>query len=229
MKEVLISSINKPDSNSFHIEIPYCSEIRLVEASIPGSFSNVTTSQFTIVGSVSGATVIPIVGGRYTLPDLISYMGTQIGLSIGGQTYSVVAGKRNNIIISSTTETFAVTGGTAATYIGFINTAVASYHEGTSVFYSLYPSHMFIKIDKIFGIDNGTISSGESGILHAVPLCTGSVTNYRSDGDAPWVKLINLFGVTTSTITMQVSLKLSTGAAVDLGGDNWAMKIYIRL
>jgi hypothetical protein len=228
MKEIFISSQGKANPSNFEINLPYCSEIKLVEASIPGSFSNIATSQIIIMGSASGMTVIPIAGGRYTMDNFATYLTGQITSFVGGQVYTVATGPANNFIFSSSTENFSITGDTAAAYVGFTTTGTAASHTGKSVYSGFYSSHMFIKMDKIFGVDNGTVYEGETGILHAVPLCSAN-TNYRADSDAPWVKLINIFNVLAPTISITVSLKLANGGLVDMNGDNWAMKLYVKL
>jgi len=225
MKEILITSIGQSNPSDFNISLPYCSEIKLLEANIPVSFNNVPAGSFTIIGTISGSHTITFAAGRYS-QSTFATAATELINTATGQTYTVTVGSANNFVFSST-ETFAISGDTLGAYIGFTTTSTASSHTGYSTFSNFFPSHMFIRIDKVFGIDNGTICN-TSNVFHAVPLCCSGVTVYGSNDSAPWVKLINLFG-SVATITATVTLQLSNGLAVDMNGDNWSMKIYARL
>ena len=225
MKEILITSIGQLNASSFSVTLPYCSEIKLLEASIPVSFNNVPAGSFTLTGGISGPHTISVAADRYTQASFATYLQTQITAVVAG--YTVAVGSANNFVITSASELFSITGDSMAGYIGLTSTGMDMAHTGQSTFYNFFPSHMLIKMDKIFGIDNGVIFGGGNN-LHAVPMCVTGATNYRSSENAPWVKMINLFGETTG-ITTNITIELSNGLAVNLNGDNWAMKLLVKI
>lgn len=225
MKEILINSVGAVNSSNFTTTLPFSSEIKLLEASIPISFDNVPASSFTIIGGTSGSNLITVSAGRYTQASFATYLQGLINTVILGQSYVVAQGSANNFVFSAA-ESFEIDGGTASGYIGFTTTTSATSHVGLSTSYNFFPSHMLIVIDKVLGIDNGTICNVNS-VFHAVPMCSGGITNYRADESAPWVKLINLYGDISNSV-LQISLVLSNGLSVNMNGDNWSMKIYAR-
>lgn len=235
MSEVLISSIYRTSgaSENFQANIPSGTEIKLLEASIPASFNNVPSGSFIVVGTTSGSSTINFSTGRYTQTTFATALQTIINTAKAGQTYTIVVNGNNSFTISAT-ETFHLdmTGSALAPWLGITGvTSTAASVSGAATLSYFNPSHMLICSADVVGVDNGVIFSPVPySIIHAVPLCPSGTINYRSDHHAPWVKLVYLFNpnYVDQPTTLNLNLKLSTGLAVNMNGDNWTIKILVR-
>ncbi len=230
MWEVLIISSNRTtgSNENFNITIPFCSEIKLLEANLPDTFDNVFAGSFTITGTVSGLTTIMVSAGRYTASSLASALTAAMSGILAGA-YSVTANDLAEFTIATVAELFTADF-TNFPQIGFAGVQPqASSITGQSALDTFSPPYMFVKSNNIYGTDNGTIvpNSGITGIIHAVPLCPAGITNYRSRDDAPWVKYI---GQPAFETDFNFNLYVGTTAPVlaNLNGAVWSIKLLCK-
>lgn len=214
MRELLIVG-----SEIINIDAGPGTRIKLLEASIPITFDNVSAANFQHTGSISGPHAIALPGSRYTLQTLVDTL--QSLFTFPGQTYVVAASASGEIIISSSTETLELN--FPAPAIGFSGAyPPASSHTGSSIVSELQKSHLLVCSAQIRGIDNGikiTSNPGLTGVLHAVPLCASGVANYRASKSSPWIFI-------TQPIT-SFFLAFADGFPVNLNGATVSFKILV--
>lgn len=222
MKEILIMSAHRSSGTSENFTIDFDStgtHIKLLEASIPLSFNNILETTFTLTGSISGPHNYTVPEGRYSSTNVVDYL--QALIVIPGQTYVVGLGSANEVIINSSTETFALNFPQPG--FGFSGLYPAnSTHIGSSLTSILQvSSHILVCSPEIRGIDNGIIIAGtnQQGVLHAVPLCTNGLANYRNSKSSPWITL-------TRPI-LSFYLAFPNGFPVNLNGTEISFKILI--
>ncbi len=222
MKEILIMSTYRSSGTSENFTIDFDStgtHIKLLEASIPLSFNNILASTFFLTGTISGAHTYTVPENRYTETGLVDFLQSLI--VIPGQTYTVGLGSANEIIIMSTTETFSLNFPQPA--IGFSGLYPANTTQTGESLTSILQvsSHILICSPQIRGIDNGIKIAGTNigEVLHAVPLCTAGLANYRASKASPWITL-------TRPI-LSFYLAFPNGFPVNLNGTEIAFKILI--
>ncbi len=228
MREIIISSENRLSGTPEDFQIDFDSkgtQMKLLEASIPISFTNILGGSFNITGTTSGLNTITLDTNRYSINTLADHIKAQLTSVIVGQLYTVTAGQSSELIIASSTEQFSLDFSLSTLTIGFSGiTPVAPSQTGTSLSSILQvASHILICSNDIRGIDNGTTIAGTSThhILHAVPLCGSGIANYRSSKISTWIKI-------TKPIT-GFYLAFPNGFVVDLKGSNYAFKLLIEI
>ena len=225
MKEIIIDSALRTNgtNENFTVAIPYCSEMKLLEAYIPISFNNIGAGTITFTGTNTGASVVAIPAGRYTPATLSEYIKSQLIAAKPSETYNVGTDLTNRFNINAT-ETF-VADFTNFTYLGFSGVQpLSSSITGTSTTSIFHVQYALIGSTDILGYDNGPMVPGRSGILHVVPLCNGSMVDYRSSPEAPWIKIIR--GMEYTPI-ININFNIYTNGQ-DLNGAGWVAKILIR-
>jgi hypothetical protein len=223
MTEILIMSANRSSGTSENFTINFDStgtRVKLLEASIPLSFNNILATTFFLTGSISGPHTYNILEKRYTATELVNYLQSQI--VIPGQTYLVGLGSANEIIITSSTENFALNFPQPA--IGFSGIYPANTTQTGESLTSILQvsSHILICSPQIRGIDNGIKIAGTNlqEVLHAVPLCTNGLANYRASKSSPWITLTRPL--------LSFYLSFPNGFPVNLNGTEIAFKILIE-
>ncbi len=225
MKEIIVDSFLRTNgtNENFTVTIPYCTEMKLLEAYIPISFFNVTAGSFIITGTNSGIDTVSVPGGRYTQNSLATYVKDQLTTLKPLETYNVGVDLTNRFIISST-ETFTADFA-LFTSMGFSGVyALSNSITGASTTTIFQVPYALIKSSNILGYDNGPMVTGNTGILHVVPLCNGSMADYRSSSEAPWVKIIRPIEYSA---TIDVNFSIYTNGE-NLNGARWVVKILTR-
>ena len=225
MKEIIVDSFLRTNgtNESFTLTIPYCLEMKLLEAYIPISFFNIGAGTIIINGTNTGVSNIIVPAGRYTPATLATYIKDQLVILKPTETYNVGCDLANRFNINST-ETF-IADFTTFPYIGFTGIQPLSADiTGLSTTATFHVPYAMIKSTNILGYDNGPIVEGQTGILHIVPLCNGTMADYRSSPEAPWVKLIMPIEY-TPTITVNFSIYTN---GFDLNGARWVAKVLIK-
>lgn len=224
MKELIIDSFLRTNgtNENFNVVIPYCREIKLLEAYIPMSYFNVNGGSFTISGTSSGLSTFIIPSGKYTQTCLAKYIQSLLDAQKPGFGYVVGVDLVDRFNITSN-ETFTADF-TLFEYLGFEGTQPATTSiTGNSTTTILNFPYILIKSSNILGVDNGPILSGNSNILHVVPTCSGKALDYRTSDSTPWFKIIT--AGYTATINMNFSIYAN---GFSFNNARWVIKVLIR-
>lgn len=225
MKEIIIDSQFRTNgtNESFNVVIPYCTEIKLLEAYIPISFFNITAGSFIINGTNSGVSTIGVLAGKYTQNTLTAYVQNQLNILKPLETYTVGVDLANRFsIVSSETFTadFTLFAGMGFTGIYPLSNTITG-SSTTAIFHVPYAT---IKSANILGVDNGTLITGSTGVLHVVPLCSSGAAIYRASEESTWAKIIMPIQYSAA---ININFSIYTNGQ-DLNGARWFIKILTK-
>lgn len=225
MKEIIIDSFLRTNgtNENFNVLIPYCTEVKLLEAYIPMSYFNVHAGPIAITGTNTGVSVINVPAGRYTQKMMATFLQSQLTTMKPGENYTVGVDLVNRFTIAAN-ETF-VADFTLFAYLGFTGVQpLANNIVGSSTTTVFQIPYILIKSSNIMGTDNGPILEGQSGgILHVVPTCCGEALDYRTSAETPWFKVITRSW--SPIINMNFAIQVEN---FTFNGARWVIKILIR-
>lgn len=231
-KTFIVSSRNLTSGtkNNFTINTNFpennYSRIKLLEASIPMSFST-ASGNIIFTGDISGILTITIPPAKYDLNSLQIFIQNALSAKVG-QVY-IVSYTSTGFFTFSATENFSIDfSPTNAAAFGFnLNSPNAPTHTSLFSALSALRGDEFICVcsGDIYGIDNGTIimqqNQIENHILAAIPTCCSGYVQFRNSNDTTDAFLVN------KKIPKNFYLTFTNGSAVDLGGADWSIKVLL--